>query len=764
MAFGVSWISYGVPKITTIGPIFIGTSETKSQFSFSREQGSSFTFPGVTGAAATGYTTNQTFTSYSDSETANRNNVPLTITPTGTTFGNDSPQGGATRYTSKNQNSTITYESNLGGQFSGSRSGVSSSNPLQTVTRTTLTTASQTATIRTTTTRSIQTTFATTTITGTVATVTFSTKSIEASTSTRSTATFTGGSTTTALSQSTSTFKTFTHPTGDQRVVYDTIWVRIPVFSNSDISFAVAAQNSENVTEPVGANLLGFLSDTVITLSWVPPLSFEETWVSAAPTRTRPGMGLNTWETFTSSATFQGSRSTFSQKTVSRTTFDGTEATYSIEDWITFTTVSTTSNSSTTGTKTILSASLNTGYTAIADDDDDFDEDGNQIFTRTVTIVPHTTSVQTQTSIRTETRRISTTQTLQSSSRIDDLTATTTTLHCEIFETYSTVSFTGGFDIDQNAVPWTTRAGFDASEHLSLKPDSSFYESTTFTTRYRLTLEKTESSTASGSFATMPVGGTGTQGGGEFGGKTEETTFISGTWFRTQSVPFSNQLPFPFESAFATHSPDFFNPRATDAKLYFITTPNLTAAPFLFTMEGNEHVLVRSARENDLAEIRPGFLVPLIYPSFTTVLSSASTGGRLHPSVWSTMTISRDGDKFSSTWRSQNSTDANGTTFATASGSCQAGTDWGFPLGVETRDTRTLGGAMQPNTNVVVFQRPGVVALTTYDNEGFGTEISTQSDFTFSSITPAGISVRSTIPVLVGYGLTQYPLLDNGLP
>jgi hypothetical protein len=768
MAFGISWVSYRLPKTTTIGPTFIGTSETISEFSFSGEQGSSFTFPGATFAGATGYTTNLSFSSYSDSNTGNRNNVPTLQTPTKTFFGEDQVEGGATRYTSKTENSTITYESNLRGQFSGPRSGVSSSRPLQTVTQTTLTSSSQTATVRTTTTRSIQTSFATTTMAGTIATITFSTKSIEAPISTRATSTFTG-STTTGLSQSTSTFKTFTFPTGDQLVVYDTVWVRIPVFSNSNIQFAVAAQNSENVTEPVGVNLLGFISASVTTLSWVPPLSFEETWVSAAATRTRPGMGMDTWETFTSSTTFNGSRSTFSQKTVSRTALDGTESTYSVEDWDTFTTVSTTSNSSTTGTKTILSASLDTGYTEIAYDDDDFDEDGNQIFTRTVTIVPHTTSVQTQTSIRTETRRISTTQTLQSSSRNDDLTTTTTTLSCIVFETYSTGSFTGGFHINQNAVPWTTRAGFQTSEYLSLKPDSSYYESTTFTTRYKLTLEKTDSSTETGTYATAGTGkndSTGTWGGGEFWGTTEVSTLISGVWFRTQSVPFSNQLPanVPLQSAFATHSPAFFYPRATAANLSFNTSPNLTAAPFLFTMEGNEHVIDRDYRESDLGEIRPGFLVPLVYPSFTTVLSSASSGGRLHPSVWSTMTVSREGDKFSSSWQFEKSKDENGTTFTTASGSCQAGTDWDFPLGVETRDSRTLGGAMQPNSNLVFFQTPGVVALTTYDKEGFGTQFSTESEFTFSTITPAGISVRSTIPVLVGYGLTQYPLLDNGLP
>jgi hypothetical protein len=727
MANGITWISYLKPKTTTIGPTFIGTSETITGYSESYEGESYISFPGYTGQRAAGGTSSLNFTSQTESESEQRNNVPSTRLGGATTYYETQVNGAGTFATLKIENSTITSRNSVGDfQGTGSSSG-STSAPFQTVNISTTTTSKVQGFLTDTTTRSVNMFAASTTIQGTLKTIFFTNKSLATQTGTFRSTEFTITTTTT---DSTTHFKTYTSPTGDQRIVYDTVWLSVLNPLNSNLRLAVIASGISNPTT-TGVHELNYLNQSEITLLWVPPISVEEVFVREAFFRTnRAG-----WFFYTETSAFTTTQSTFSTISYNQTVFEGTQNSYTVEDWVPFTTTVHTSNSS-----TVLSASLNTGYTEI---DNYYDDDGNE-FTRTITVVPQSWSAITLTSQRSGQRKTTTTKSVQSQSRNDDLTFTTSTNEIEVFNTFSTVSLTAGYEINYNAIPWTTHPGLGYSFALALDTDFSVFETTSLTSRYKLTFEK-ETRRVTDSETRL------------------SSTKITGTWFRTFYIPLKNELQLE-QSAFATHSPQNFNPRAAVADLSFNTTPNLTAAPFLFTMEGNEHVIARDYRESDLGEIRPGFFVPLIHPSFTTVLSSASSGGRLHPSVWSTMTVSREGDKFSSSWRFEKSKDENGTTFTTASGSCQAGTDWDFPLGVETRDSRTLGGAMQPNSNLVFFQTPGVIALTTYDNQNFGTEFSTQSAFTFSTITPSEITVRSTIPVLVGYGLTQYTLLDNGMP
>jgi hypothetical protein len=239
---------------------------------------------------------------------------------------------------------------------------------------------------------------------------------------------------------------------------------------------------------------------------------------------------------------------------------------------------------------------------------------------------------------------------------------------------------------------------------------------------------------------------------------------ISGNWFQTKNIDLGadNSLQ---ESAFATAQPGFNFLRAGAPNLNFTTTPSRQSGPLILTMSGNEHTLFISDFESNIASEIPGYLVPLFYLTFNTILNKAPHGGGLHPSAWSTMSISRKGENFSSTWRFEENRNESDTTYSTSSGTCKLLTESDFPLGAEIINWRTLGGAMQPNTNIVVFNKQGVMEVITYNGSASGSEISTQDSFGYTT-TLAGenITLRREIPRIAGYGVTQFPLIDNGMP
>jgi len=759
MAYGLSWISYRIPKSTTIGPTFSGTSESLTQAEEKNENQSYATFEGGTVNGQSGTTSKNNLYSVTFSEDVARVNVAIIVNATSTSYTNRSYTIGATTYSLTTENSIITFNARAGGvdaTYPGTTSNITT-RAFQTVSLETITDSTKTGFVTTTTESTSQSAFFTTTTINDKKTTTRVTNEIGI---TRSTRVSTNLPITTTTTNGTRSFKTFINALIENRVVYDTAWVRVVNPFDLSIRNILIAENSENSTDTSGINVLPFLSDSATTISWVPPISVEETWVREAFTSKKNNGDI---ETFTKSERYTETRTTVSTTPTSTRIFEGTQLTFTIEDWVTFTSTIQTTNSTTSGSRIITSASLNTGFTEI---EYEYDDDGNETL-KTITIVPQNWEATTATSSRSIPVTTTTTQSFTTTSRNDDLTYTTSTLKIDLQGFFLPVSFTGGYDIDIRAVPWTTKPGFDTSEAMSLQTESTIYESTEKTTRYRLTLETNATSSFSTSSSGFTQSGPPAQtvGSNSYIGKTTSSTNIQGTWFKTQSLELITTRFLFRDRAFATHQPSDRFLRAGSVDFDFVTTPDRTGGPLLLTMESNEHTLMLAFDDKNTGLEIPGFVVPLIYPTFSTVLNKATHGGGLHPSVWSSMTISRQGKSLSSTWRFENSRDISGTTYSTSSGECAIGTASQFPLGAEERNTQTLGGAMQPNTNIVAFRAKNVVHVTTYDSANSGTQFSTQSDFGFSTLAVNNaITLRREIPVIAGYGVTQLPLLDNGLP
>jgi hypothetical protein len=733
MAYGISWISYKIPKAVFIQPTFIGVSESSTSYSEKAEIASSFTFTGGTFLKSAGWTSNKTLYSHTSSEKANINNfISLSKTE------QFEYSLGFTQYSLTTENSIITYSARAGGvdsTYPSTESGVTTL-PFQTVTIETTTNSTKSGFLNSTKTSNFAlNVFSTSTGIGSTFTI-FTTKNENKIVGNQISYTLSILSTTT---KQTSSFKTFTNPSGNQLVVFDTIWNRFVSPFDQNTQNVVIGENFNNISETTAINKLDFYSDSAITLFFQPPVSVEETWVREAFTKVLSNGKI---ETFIENQNYSSTRTIVSTISSSSRVFEITKETFSIEDWITFTSRTITTNLTTSGFQTVTSQSLNSGFTSF---EYKIDDDGNES-TKIITVIPQnwnaTTAIKTTSFVKT----IKTTQSFTSQSRNDDLTYTTTTIKIEIDSFFDTISFAGGYDINVSAVPWVTKAGHYTSEAMSLKTESTFFTNTTLSTRYHLTFYS-EASTNTPNY-----------------GRTEFTN-ISGTWFKTNNAQLSTQIYNLQEQAFVTHSPNKAIFRAGAHDLQIFTTATRTAGPLFLKASGNDHTLMLSDYEQNLGQEIPGFLIPLIYPTFSTILNKATHGGGLHPSVWSSMTISRHGKNITSIWSFEKSRNNSATDFSTSSGTCELGTESQFPLGAETINWQTLGGAMQPNTNIVAFNVKNVMHITTYNAENSGTQFFTQSNFGFSTLSVGEvITLRREIPIIGGYGIAQFPLLDNGMP
>jgi hypothetical protein len=723
MAYGLSWISYGTPKITTIGPIFSGTNETVTSASGAISQPTRFTDGGITANYSEGTTENN----YLTSKTRNGNNqgIDAIILPGGgISYGNQSGYEIAeTEYTLKTENSTINFLYKKGEGNSITSQSSTTTAPLQTISISVISTSLRSGFISTTTNTETRSNVVSTTLIGSIKSTTFTTKTLN---STRSTRVSSNLPVTIISTSGSSEFLTYTHPLKNQLIVYDTVWLKINNPFNSTISNAVFSPNTQNTESTFGVNDLGFILQNETIILWQPPISQIQTWV------------VESFQTQTE--TFESTQTKFSTFTTSQSFFEGSSTTFSVEDWQTFTTTASTTN----GSKNIISQSLNSGFTIT---ESDADEDGN-IFTFSTTIVPFDWSATTATKSSSFLSESKYSESYTSTRNNREVIYTTSTLSIEVNLLPIPSISTGGYFINDQILPWGVKKGLNFSEAKSLSTSSSEISTTTSKTSYIFSLE---SNTSGGStqFNTS-------QGATSF-------TRIKGTWFKTENLTLSSPNFGPGEIAYATHQPIFLFRRAGNANLNFVTNPNREQGPIVLTLDGNEHTLILS--QSIIGQEIPGFLVPVFYPSVTTVLNRAAHGGRLHPSVWSTMTLSREGENFSSTWRFENSRNETGTTYTTASGICKLRTESQFPLGIEETNWRTLGGAMQPNSNIVLFNKKAVMEVLTYDSSNSGTVFSTQENYGFV-FTAANnkITVRREIPVIRGYGVTQLPLLDDGMP
>ena len=188
----------------------------------------------------------------------------------------------------------------------------------------------------------------------------------------------------------------------------------------------------------------------------------------------------------------------------------------------------------------------------------------------------------------------------------------------------------------------------------------------------------------------------------------------------------------------------------------------------MLTLAGNQHTIHFDYTEEygyealveNAARVFPKEVVLPISESFSSVLSKNEYGYGAHPSVWSTITISRNGAKLSSTWQGVDAS-------TTESGVCSLVATSNFPHDVKQSPnviTQTLGGNMQPNSQVVSFEAAGVFYTQSGESDsGFVTNATSHAQLVTVANNTA-VTVRRKIPFLQGKGLYFFQMPDDGMP
>jgi hypothetical protein len=79
-------------------------------------------------------------------------------------------------------------------------------------------------------------------------------------------------------------------------------------------------------------------------------------------------------------------------------------------------------------------------------------------------------------------------------------------------------------------------------------------------------------------------------------------------------------------------------------------------------------------------------------------------------------------------------------------------------------DWKTLGGAMQPNSEITLFKAPVAALTIAYDSSGSSSGFFTENDFKYEKTQGQAITIATEIPIIGGEGVITQSLLDNGLP
>jgi hypothetical protein len=693
--------------------------------------------------------------------------------------------GGITNFSSQNQNSWTTSFSQFGGQAASSSGLTSSSSPLQKVTQQTTTQSTYTRSLRTTSSTSFNSRFYTTTVPE-GATRAVTTDSTRSATSVRSSSTQTTLSRTQSTTNGTEEFVTYAEWSAHQIVVADTIILTVSAERTGAGSLAVL--QTQTGTENFAINNLPYLTQNT-TINWVPALT-----ISTRPT-TEPftttiaeiitsaflfsdsGGIVGTNGGFTIAPETKGHRfasSTTQTREITTTSFTSSQAqaltvsfaTFTCEDWVTFTTESTTTNTSTSGTISTTSVSLNTGYTY-----EEQDDEGNLV---SGIVVPQGGSFQTG---LTTFEQFITTQT--------DTTLTETVWEDGFSTTESLSPRLGGFQgglqittpqlgiltevlgvrVRTHELPWKTENGFAVIQASSLESSTSISSSKSITTRAIVFYETEysrldQSSNSHESTWTAPGGGGQSLVSATYEEEQNQSLTSTGTIFATaENSTSSGGARFFNQQAWETRGTENY---AADDNLDYNTTPTRTGAALIFTLQGNQHTI--PVAYNMTASVVPKEIEPLIYPTYSTILSQNACGYRAHPSVWSTITLSREGKKISSTWQSIANSASDGVTYTTSSGDCEIATSSAFPYGARQLNTATIGGNMQPNKKIVVFQKPGVFFTITADAQSTESGFRTVSDWGITNTDASNITLQREIQEIAGVGFWRFNILDNGLP
>jgi hypothetical protein len=570
--------------------------------------------------------------------------------------------------------------------------------------------------------------------------------------------------TTITTTSGTIAFVTFQESSLHQITVANTIWETVPINKNSPFTNRLAVIKTEN-TEHYGINELEYVTENT-TILWEPPLSTEVTDTASNYTTTTQGItvltgiatssgggsttsGDTTTTRFATSTTAsqQTTRTVFTQTTTSFLDADFSE--FSVEDWITFTTFKTTSNSSTQGTISTTSFSLDTQtfYTFL---------------TRTsVNSFANTTTTQT-------TRTTFTTHEDRATKTITQDEWSLLTISAPKLERMSEAF---GFDISTAILPWQSFQAVKSTIANSLNTETSLNSTVTSTVslipNWVYTIIRRTVTSGSSSFGRLSTG--------EFEAGASTTINKTGSFFLTRSAVSIQEIARGFSDQNKFWVTSFDYPIAASPSLSFETEANKTTGNLMLTLSGNQHTIHFDytdehgfeALDENAAFVFPREVVLPISQSFTSVLSKNQYGYGAHPSVWSTITISRNGGILSSTWQSVDASNESQTKFTTESGVCSLVATSNFPHDVKQNPdwvTQTLGGNMQPNSKVVSFEAAGVFYTQSGESaSGFVTNETSRAQVVTVANNTA-VTVRRKIPFIQGKGFYFFEIPDNGLP
>ena len=713
----------------------------------------------------------------------------------------DSYSFGYTTFSSRSQNSWTQSSTNTGVSWatSGSTTGSFSK---QKVTKETTTQSTYTASLRTTGSSSLFTWIYTTTIPEgqTLATTSGITSSVSGITDSSTQTTFSRTQTTTS---GTEEFLTYSEWSVHQIVVADTIVLTVSAERTGAGSLAVL--QTQTGTEFSAINNLPYLTQNT-TISWLPPLTTSTLSTTEAFTTSSGGIqtpygfvSASSWENSgqqndvpwtgrtwritglgdtvqfrgASSTTETEQRSTTIETISTRNWLTAEHVTFTCEDWVTYTTASTTTNTSTSGTISITSFSLNTGYTW-----EEQDDEGNWVvrterpegysWQTSLTTYEQWTTTQTNTTV---------TNTLW-----EDSYPLTQTLNPRLGSWQGGIKITTpevklsteklGIGIETNQLPWKTQNSWNVIQVSFLDSSTSISSTQTIAGR-ATTFYSTAQVTQNGQ------SGSGTRSfsyeEGDNKGRNGDTSEFVQDYQRTISYT-STGTVFETENNNSTFGDAFFYGDrawatqgslnyAADDDYQYNTNPTRTGAALIFTMQGNQHTIPIGYEDlySLTASVVPSEIEPLIYPTYSAVLNQNDCGFGAHPSVWSTITLSRVGKSISSTWQYQTN-GSNGTVYTTGSGTCGISTQSAFPYGVRGIDTAVIGGHMQPNKKIVFFQEPGVFLTITADTQATASGFQTVSSWGTEQISASNITVRRAIPRVAGVGYYRFSILDNGMP
>jgi hypothetical protein len=583
----------------------------------------------------------------------------------------------------------------------------------------------------------------------------------------------------------TTTFITYEEWSKHQAVVADTIFISVSEDRQALGNLAVIKQGN---TFLGGINTLPYFFQNT-TLSWQPPLTTLITDTRTIYTTDRSSYSnSSSWSqvgyggafTEVSQSTTTRSPSSTSKSTTttvqveaytSATFLTASQISFTVEDWVTYTTYKTTSNTETSGTVSTTSYSLNSGYSYTYEG-----EEGVITNVDLPVAYSYTTGIETVTNVYT-------TSTSQVDATLytheDQITKTTAFSNATDYSrlTFSLPNLTKysetfGFGVTTHNLPWSIEAlnGITVAHSLNLNTSLLSTALATVTLLLNYTSEDTQAATQS---ATNSNGNDYDQGifRSGFTGNSAQSyhgKYTSSGSYYSARTPIVEEIAGLYENKNRYWLTSFQYPVAAPVDLNFATNPTRTSGALVLSISGNDHTIQLGYENTISASVFPNEIVLPIYPFFTTILNKNEYGYGAHPSLWSTITLSREGKNFFSTWQSVVESNETTTKYTTESGRCTLAAASSFPHDVKSvgwaESLMTVGGNMQPNSKIFSFEAPGV--FLTQSNET-NSQFSTTPTSHASLITlqnNTAITVRRKIPSIQGDGIYQFRLIDAGMP